>query len=366
MKKISHTAGVVYLVLSLLISTNAQVSLSTSSPSWLIDFETGITGVSSGPFDGIGFAPAPLSGQLDSRAWSITGFSDGDLLFGATAVSGDLARGAISGGGTSIGGLYALADFPSPDDRALAVQPGGTDFTPGAIVLKIVNLDPNEIIVQLHVSYDIYERNDSDRSSSFLFSHSPDGLSFTGEAVANHFTAEAADLSPSFVKIGGPGPSRSLDIQGLAIPTNGGEYFIRWDSDDFSGSGSRDEIAIDNVSVTGIFIGTTAATGRITGRALDVSGRPIPFARIELNGQDLKANQGTFTNQFGYFSFDGLETGNAYVLRAISRRYIFDPPLIAVTLDDELERVAFTGRLRKGGDTRSSRLAGVQLRSAFR
>ena len=56
----------------------------------------------------------------------------------------------------TIGGLYALADFPSPDDRALAVQPGGTDFTPGAIVLKIVNLDPNEIIVQLHVSYDIY------------------------------------------------------------------------------------------------------------------------------------------------------------------------------------------------------------------
>ncbi|QQS41727.1 MAG: carboxypeptidase regulatory-like domain-containing protein [Acidobacteriota bacterium] len=324
----------------LVAGSSAQVGLTALAPSASIDFESTIEGVGSGTFEAVGFAPAPLAGQLDSDAWSVKGFSDGDLLFGGTAVSGDLARGTIAGGGTSTGGLYALADFPSAGGHSAAFQSGGTDFTPGSITLKITNLDPKQIIVSLTVSYDIYELNDQGRSTYLYFSYSGDDVSYTPLPMLDHTTVEAADASPEFFKIGKGGPSRTVTINPISVIPNG-EFFLRWESDDFSGTGSRDELAIDNISIQAQFLGTTGAEGSIEGRVLSADGKPLGFVTVLLSGNGEEGARYALTSHFGRFRFDGLVVGNTYVIQAISGRDSFETPSIPVTLNGKSEFVTF-------------------------
>lgn len=343
----SHKLLTTILFVAIAPHSFSQVMLDSSVTSASIDFESTVNGIGSGLFQGAGFSPMPLDGQLDSDAFSIKGFSDGDLLFGATAVSGDLARGAISGGGTSTGGLYALADFPGPGGQSVAFQPGGTDFTPGSITLRIVNNDPEQLIVSLTVSYDIYELNDQGRSSYLYFSYSGDDVTYTPLPALDHFTAEPADASPEFVKVGGPGPSRSVTIAPVSVGPNGGQIFLRWESDDFSGTGSRDEIALDNISVTAKFLGTTAAEGTIEGAAVSEAGAPLGFVFVTLTGEGIDPLLFALTNPFGRFRFEGLPVGRTYLLGASAGRYSFKNPLIPVTLDSELQTVMFEGRSRE-------------------
>ena len=57
-------------------------------------------------------------------------------------------------------------------------------------------------------------------------------------------TPEAADPTPGYVIT-----PRSTTIDGLAL-ADSVPLYLRWTTDDVSGSGSRDEIGIDNVVVT--------------------------------------------------------------------------------------------------------------------
>lgn len=342
----SHKTLALLIILALSVGSFAQVGLTSTSPSASIDFETTIEGVSSGAFQAVGFSPSPLDGQLDSDAWSVKGFSDGDLLFGGTAVSGDLARGSIAGGGTSTGGLYALADFPGPGGHSVAFQPGGTDFTPGSLTLKVRNLDLTQIIVSLTVSYDIYELNDQDRSSYLYFSYSGDDVSYTPLPMLDHTTVEAADASSEFLKVGSGGPSRSVTIQPVSVAPNG-EIFLKWESDDFSGTGSRDEIAIDNISVVAEFLGTTGTEGFIEGKVETVNGRPLGFVTIAISAKSIGDTRYALTNPFGRFRFAALPVGSTYVVQAMSGRYEFESAVIPVTLDGKSESVTFTAVVPK-------------------
>mgnify|MGYP001120387188 CR=1 FL=1 len=74
---------------------------------FVIDFDNSFAVVNNGPFDGSGFSPSPVTGQLNSQAWETTGMSDGNSNFGDTETSGDFARGSSTGGETS-GGFYAF------------------------------------------------------------------------------------------------------------------------------------------------------------------------------------------------------------------------------------------------------------------
>ncbi len=332
------------LILVSAAAVPSQVQLTTTTNSALIDFETTVPGVNESAFDGSGFSPAPLAGQLNSAAWEILGFSDGDLIFGGTATSGDLARGTRAGTGTSTGGLYSLADFPASGGRSLAFQAGGTDFTPGSITLRIVNGDASDTITQLEISYDIYERNDEDRSSYMNFSYSSDNLNFTPLSKISHSTPELADAAPAYQKVGGPGPSRTAVILNTLIGPNGGSFYLRWESDDFSGTGSRDEIAIDNVSVTATFLGTTAASGSIEGTAKNDLGMPLAFVGISLAGSNGLPSRYALTNHFGRFRFVDIALGETYVLQASSGRFIFADPVVVVPASEKVTSVAFIGR----------------------
>jgi hypothetical protein len=211
----------------------AQLSLEVAGIPAAIDF----TG-----FDGTGFSPEPAAGQLDSDVLSVGGFSEGDLPFATSAASGDFARG-ITTGGVSSGGLYAF-DL-GEGDMALGVQPTASDYSPGFLTLCIENGTAMPLD-RIQVTYDVVVFNDQDRSSSWNLSIASDALGpYEPVPAADFASAEIADEEPVYTLT-----RRSVDLATVTL-LPGERLFLHWTSDDAGGGGSRDEIGLDNVSITG-------------------------------------------------------------------------------------------------------------------
>lgn len=232
--------------------SHAQVFFTNAAPSATINFSNSMpTTVGSNPssaFNASGFEPNPTTaGRLNSNAWAITGWSDGNLAFGGTNTAGDYARGATTAAQTT-GGIYAYTNAPhSAANPCLMVQPGGGDFAPGTITLRMVN-NGTAPITSLAVSYNLYVRNDQARSSSFNFSYSVDDAVYT-QVSALDYTSIAAFDALGWVLVGGAAPSRSTNITGLNIAP-GASIYIRWSSADVAGTGSRDEFGLDDIALT--------------------------------------------------------------------------------------------------------------------
>ncbi|MBF2058164.1 MAG: ExeM/NucH family extracellular endonuclease [Cyanobacterium sp. T60_A2020_053] len=190
-------------------------------------------------FLGQGFAPTPTAGQLDSDIWRATGFSDFTGAFGGSFTSGDSAMGADDNGGVITGGIYA---FTTSGNTFLGVQPGGNDFTPGTITLKFTNTT-GSTLTDLTVKYDIFFNNNATRANSLNFAYSLDDSSYIAIDGLDFTTPEAID------NLGFVSEDKEITITGLNIANND-NFFLQWQSDDVSGSGSRDEYGIDNIEIT--------------------------------------------------------------------------------------------------------------------
>jgi hypothetical protein len=83
---------------------------------------------------------------------------------------------------------------------------------------------------------------------------------------------------------------------------------------------------------------TTAAKVTIGGRIADSSGRGISGARVTIIDDHGQSRIAT-TNTFGYYSFDEIEVGRAYVVGVSARRYTFTSRLLALT--DALSNIDF-------------------------
>ncbi len=245
-----------------------QLEIITIGVSTYLDFNS---------YTGAGVVASPAADQLNSITWEIIGFSDGDNLFGASANTGDYARG-ISAGGVTTGGLYS---FDNGTGGSFGVQPGGSDFTPGSVTLRIQN-NTGQVINDLNLDYEIWSFNDQGRSSSFNLDHSADNVTFTAEASQDFTTIEVADITPAWVSA-----SRSITLTAVDI-ANGDFYYIRWSSDDIGGTGSRDELALDNISITGQSNVTTDPTITTTPTLLtgftQFVGTPSPEQTFEVSG----------------------------------------------------------------------------------
>lgn len=196
-------------------------------------------------FEGDGFAPAPTATQLDSDDWRADGGVAGNAgTFGGTHTTGDFARGASSGG-VGTGGVYGFdVSNGGTVNRALGFQPAGSDFTPGTITLMLTNNTGQEL-VSLDISYDALARNDQDRSNALNFAHSANDAGYISIGALNFASPGTEDLTPTWQS-----SARATSITGLSL-ANGANYFLQWQLDDISGAGSRDEFAIDNISITG-------------------------------------------------------------------------------------------------------------------
>ena len=231
-------AGVLLAAVAVPQAAVGQIDLSTSGVEVTENFDD---------FRGDGFAPSPSSGQLSSNEFIATGLSDGDLEFGDTGDSGDFARGESTGGEVT-GGIYAFD--VATDDYSLGVQPTSGDFTSGTFVSQYQN-NTGDDLTAFKLAYDIEVFNNANRSSSFNAAYAsgscgstPSNSEFTALSSLDFTSPEAADDSPSWNTT-----AKEIAVSGLSI-SDGNCLFIRFGSDDVSGSGSRDELALNNLSLT--------------------------------------------------------------------------------------------------------------------
>ncbi|MEO1032032.1 MAG: Calx-beta domain-containing protein [Bacteroidota bacterium] len=278
--------------------------ISAEDTAFIIDFETTVTDVNVDAYAGTGFESSPVSGQLDSDAWSVTGLSDGTLNFGGTGTSGDFT--GADDGNVSGGGLY---DFDTGGGNStLGVQPTGSDFTPGEIILRAQN-QTGSTITSADISYLIYLFNNEDRSGSFNFSYSTDDISYTAIPAINFTSAAAQDATPSWES-----NFRAAVITGLSILD--GEYlYLKWSFSDVSGSGSRDEFALDDISVK--FNPTTVTyTYANAWFPSDPNGASTASDNINILMGDAILSTNTTCNQFSVFPGASLTINSGVTLTA--------------------------------------------------
>lgn len=193
-------------------------------------------------FTGAGIAPGGEGGALDSLNWSLMGFSDGDSDFGARHLGGDFGRG-LSQGGTRTGGVHAFV-LPG-GERGLGLQATGSDFTPGVVLRRVTNTASVQLL-GLQVLLDLWILNDGPRST---------GIRFDAVSVLSPVTVRNGDAGVLHTPAGADIQGWRLQAYEAAVPDlpldAGGEAILRWNFDDASGSGARDEVALSRLQVLG-------------------------------------------------------------------------------------------------------------------
>ena len=239
----------------------AQVLLTEGAPVYNVNFGTPMQStVGYNTYNGGGFSPTLISGRLNSAAWETTGWENGDLYFNGAMSNPAHGRGSVSGGVVTEG-LYAYTDNPaSVANPTLLIQAGDNDFANGTLALKIKNNGTTNM-TQIQVSYNLFVRNDKDRSHHFNFSHSADNVVYEPEPSLDYTTPDTADAF-QWTQVG-VSPSRSIFITGLNIAP-GGVYYIRWSCSDPGGTGDWDEIGLDDITITGTY-GPPAAEINVIG-----------------------------------------------------------------------------------------------------
>lgn len=85
----------------------------------------------------------------------------------------------------------------------------------------------------------------------------------------------------------------------------------------------------------------TAAGVEIGGTVLGPGGEPLKGVTVMLSGGMFTTPMIVKTNNFGMFSFRGIEAGGTYVIGVVSRRYGFEQQNQVVTLTEDLTKVVF-------------------------
>ncbi|MFI5380512.1 MAG: beta strand repeat-containing protein, partial [Tepidisphaerales bacterium] len=250
--RVRHLALLAAACFPLGMTAKADWAISDLSQSYKIDFDTTVPNVNNGVWAGSGFDPgATVAGYLDSNSWAMTGWSDGELKFGDTkvivaGVRNDFTRGALSGNVTT-GGVYAFSSVGFISGAALGFQQGSNDWDPGTLTLRVKN-NTTSTLNAFDLSYIIYARNDQTRASTFNFSYSTDGTTYTPVGILD-FTSPGAVVPP----MGFIANNRSTTISGLSI-AGGAQFYLRWSSAS-TGTGSRDELALDDIRLSNFVSG---------------------------------------------------------------------------------------------------------------
>ncbi len=115
------------------------------------------------------------------------------------------------------------------------------------------------------------------------------------------------------------------------------EIMIRWtDNNDPS---TDQGACIDDVTVTASAT-TTAADVSIGGRVRTADGRGIGRVTVVLSGS-LAEPMVALTNPFGYYRFDGVPSGESYVLSVRSKVHRFETSSIFINVGDEMTDLDF-------------------------
>jgi len=102
-------------------------------------------------------------------------------------------------------------------------------------------------------------------------------------------------------------------------------------------------VTIDNVRVpqVGVSILTSAAAASIAGRVTTADGRGIGGAAVTISGGSLAQPRIARTSPFGYYTVEGLDAGETYVVSIGSKRHTFAVPSRVVSLTDSISDLNF-------------------------
>lgn len=256
-----------------------------------ITFDATVDGVNNDVFQADGVAPVAGVGQLSSRGWAFTGFSDGAVAFNGTSPEDSDYDQGSSTGGVAENGLYAFET--SPNNFALGIQSGSGDFTPGTITLRLQNRT-GVTMNSINVGYKVYIYNDQVSSTNFNLSYSANNTTYTNATTLNTTSPTTADETPGWKAY-----YRVTTITGISI-ASGSDYYLRWESATASGSTDFDEFALDDISVvanpTSVFapFGGTAESFVLSGNATQSSDLEV-LGNLTFNGGKLGIASHTLT-----------------------------------------------------------------------
>lgn len=218
------------------------LQISTANQAYAIDFDNTVSLVNAGQFNAQAnvAVASPSTGQLNNTAWGFSSTSStGSNTFGTTITGG---LGASDGNVTSAG-IYAFQ--VSSGNYAIGIQPTGSYWNGGGnITLKVQNKTGSNI-TSLLIAYTVYVRNDQARGNTFNFSVSSDNSSYSNQTSLDFTSKAVADGSPQW-----KAQRRVILLPSVSI-TNNNFYYLRWYGADATGSGTRDEFALDDITVVG-------------------------------------------------------------------------------------------------------------------
>ncbi|HRH38512.1 MAG TPA: hypothetical protein PK760_09210, partial [Flavobacteriales bacterium] len=269
----------------------AQAPLNAIGSPTVIDFSTTVSGVNEGAFAAMNpsGSSTPADGQLDFDGWNYTT----DAAFSTASQNAANFPGAMpAGNGVGIAGALTsgLSAVDINGNRALAIQPASNHWTAGSITLRAQNNTAGSM-EQLDLSYTVHVFNDQGRSNEVRFFYSLTAAQNSWVEVAGGLVTspEAADASPTWVA-----NDRTFSISGFSI-NPGDVVYLRWVGNDVSGAGTRDEFALDDISLT-----PQVATGPLL---ISSETALQPFAQ----------NQGTPSTEQGFVLFGANLTADALV-----------------------------------------------------
>jgi Abnormal spindle-like microcephaly-assoc'd, ASPM-SPD-2-Hydin len=217
---------------------------------------------------GAGIDPTGTSGKLASNNYAVTMGSTVVAFGGSSTATGVTGGDRTNAPGNNVQtGLqaFSVGGISTGTDKMLGIQPTGSTFqsaTNGNITLRVQN--DGTAATTASIGYEVYVNNDQARSNSLLLSYSTDNVTYTPVPAATYTSSAALDASGLVL-------ATTVIQSGIAVavPANGFLY-VRWTGVDVSGSGTRDEFGIDDVSI--VLTGSPAAP------EIDVQGNGVSIA----------------------------------------------------------------------------------------
>nr|MBP9664464.1 carboxypeptidase regulatory-like domain-containing protein [Pyrinomonadaceae bacterium] len=207
----------------------------------------------------------------------------------------------------------------------LLVGPGGQKFI---LMADAGGVDPQDEVTLSFRDTGPGVLNDSSPQTTGNF----EPTSWTTPVTDFPAPAPAGPYSEPGSTVGGTGTQTLFGNYGMTDPNGVWSLYVRQ-----QGTGSG--VIAGGWGIE--FLVPTAANAYISGRVLTADGRPIRNATVTITGNSLPESRIFQTGSFGYYMFDGLATGETYVVTVTQRRFIFQTPSRVVSLIDNIADLDF-------------------------
>ncbi len=184
----------------------------------------------------------------------------------------------------------------------------------------------NELAVRFTLQYDAMKLS---KPVVTLVGVAPADAEFTVNDKENGRLTVLVDAGTAFLATDGPMVNVTFDV---APSAPAGETLISFADDGSMADAMANELSAAYNAASLTINGLGSPQVGISGRVLSPVGGGVRNARVTIEGPDGYVRTVT-TSTLGYYAFDGVPSGPAYVVRAVSKRYRFESRNVAPVAD---------------------------------